>query len=197
MPAPGAPFVLALGTTERRKNLPRLVAAFGRLPADGVPPGATGDHAPVELVIAGSPGDDADTIRAAIDELPPERRGRVRMLGRVDEATKAALLAHASVLAYPSLDEGFGFPLLEAMAARLPIVAARAGSIPEVAGDAALLVEPTDIDAIAGALATALSDQATRDALVEAGTARLTRFSWQTTAERLAALYHELASGNR
>ena len=180
--------MLALGTTERRKNLPALVAAFGRLAR------AVRD---VELVIAGADGDDRAAIEAAVDTLPATRRQRVRLLGRVDEPAKAELLATAAVLAYPSLDEGFGFPLLEAMAAGAPIVAGRAGSIPEVAGDAALLVQPSDVDALAAAVELVLTDEGTRADLIRAGEAQLTRFSWQTTADRLAALYHALAAGDR
>jgi len=186
--AHGPPFVLALGTTERRNKLSALVAAFGRLSP------AVGD---VELVIAGADGDDRAAIEAAVDTLPAARRQRVRLLGRVDEPAKAELLATAAVLAYPSLDEGFGFPLLEAMAAGAPIVAGRAGSIPEVAGDAALLVQPSDVDALAEAVELVLTDEGTRADLIRAGEAQLTRFSWQTTADRLAALYHALAAGDR
>ncbi len=186
VPAPGAPFVLALGTTERRKNIPALVAAFGLLSP------AVGD---TELVIAGADGDDRDAIDDAVDALVGARRQRVRLLGRVDDARKADLLAGAAVLAYPSLDEGFGFPLLEAMSAGAPVVTSRAGSIPEVVGDAALLVEPTDVDALAEALELVLTDEATSTRLVRAGDAQVGRFSWRTTAERLAALYHALAAG--
>lgn len=184
----GPPFVLALGTTERRKNLPALVEAFGCLSP------AVGD---AELVIAGADGDDRPAIESAVDALAPARRQRVRLVGRVDDEAKARLLATATVLAYPSLDEGFGFPLLEAMAAGLPIVASRAGSIPEVAGDAALLVEATDVDGLAGALERVVTDEAERARLVAAGRVQRDRFSWATTAEQLAALYHALAAGDR
>ncbi|HRE03736.1 MAG TPA: glycosyltransferase, partial [Ilumatobacteraceae bacterium] len=125
------PYVLALGTIERRKNLPTLIAAFGRMDSAGSP----------LLVIAGADGDDRAAVDAAIGQLDASARERVVLTGRIDDATKQWLLAHARVLAYPSLDEGFGFPLLEAMAADVPIVASTAGSIPEVAADAAVLVD--------------------------------------------------------
>jgi glycosyltransferase involved in cell wall biosynthesis len=96
------------------------------------------------------------------------------------------------VLAYPSLDEGFGFPLLDAMQARLPVVAAHAGSIPEVAGDAAVLVPADDAAALAEALHHALDDDAARTRLVAAGLARVATFTWSATAASMASLYHRL-----
>lgn len=178
----GRRFVLALGTTERRKNLPTLVRAVGRL----------GDAA-VELVIAGGDGDDLPAIEAAVAALPSP--GRVHLLGRVDDATRDWLLANAAVLAYPSLDEGFGFPLLEAMAAGAPVVASTAGSIPEVAGDAAVLVDPTDTDGLAAALRRVLDDSTERERLVALGRVQVGRFRWEETAKAMAALYHALAAG--
>ena len=180
----GVPFVLALGTLERRKNLPRLVAAYGAVAA------ADPD---LRLVLAGGDGDDRAAIDAAIDALPAMTRARVVRTGRVDPALKHWLLSTARVLAYPSLDEGFGFPLLEAMQYDLPVVASTRGSIPEVAGEAALLVDPLDSAALADALRRALAEEATRSALVAAGHARLQTFSWDDTARALAALYHRLA----
>lgn len=179
----GRPFVLALGTTERRKNLPTLVRAIGRL----------GEAVTVELVIAGGDGDDLPAIEAAAAALPSP--GRVHLLGRVDDATRDWLLANAAVLAYPSLDEGFGFPLLEAMAAGAPVVASTAGSIPEVAGDAAVLVDPADTDGLAAALRRVLEDSTERDRLVAAGRVQAGRFRWDETAKAMAALYHALAAG--
>ena len=93
------------------------------------------------------------------------------------------------MLAYPSLDEGFGFPMLEAWQCDVPVVAARAGALPEIAGDAALLVDPFDVDALAGALERALDDDAARAALVDHGRSRLATFSWEATAEGIAAIY--------
>lgn len=180
----GRPFVLAVGTLERRKNLPRLVEAFGALAV----------HRPdVYLVLAGSAGNDLDAIEAAIVRLPRDVTHRVILTGRVDDATKSWLLHHATVLAYPSLDEGFGFPLLEAMAVDLPVVGARAGSIPEVAGEAAVLVDPLDVDALGAALATVLDDDMARRTLIAAGRARVQAFPWSATAQGLADLYAALS----
>ena len=177
----GVPFVLALGTLERRKNLPRLVAAFGLLAAS---------HPSLRLVIAGSDGDDRGAVDTAIDALANVARDRVMLTGRITTEAKQWLLGAATVLAYPSLDEGFGFPLLEAMQAGVPVVASTAGSIPEVAGDAARLVAPDDVDALAGALHAVIDDESLRSSLIAAGTERLEHFSWDATAESLANLYH-------
>jgi glycosyltransferase involved in cell wall biosynthesis len=176
----GRPYVLSIGTLERRKNLPRLVAAFGRVAAE---------HADVVLVLAGGGGDDSDAIRHAIDALGPTLAGRVLRTGRIDDAVRSWLLRNAAVLAYPSLDEGFGFPLLDAMQVGTPVVASTAGSIPEVAGDAALLCEPHDIDGLAEALAIALGDTIARERLVAAGHARWRQFDWQHCAEGIVGLY--------
>jgi glycosyltransferase involved in cell wall biosynthesis len=181
----GAPFVLAVGTMERRKNVPRLVAAFAAAVADG----ALADH---RLVLAGAPGDDSEAITAAIEQLGPVVAARVVTLGWIDEETRSWLLRNASLLAYPSLDEGFGFPLLDAMSVGLPVVASSAGSIPEVAGDAALLVAADDIDGLGAAMAAAASDSALRTAMIERGYGRVAAHSWQTTAEGLAHLYQDL-----
>ena len=180
----GVPFVLAVGTLERRKNLPRLVAAFGLIAAT---------HPELRLVLAGADGDDRDAINTAIDALHPRARDRVLCTGRVDDDAKRWFLQNAQLLAYPSLDEGFGFPLLEAMGYDLPVVASTAGSIPEVAGDAAALVAADDVTALAEALENTLADSSSRSRLIAAGRLRLTHYSWSETASRLAGVYRRLA----
>jgi glycosyltransferase involved in cell wall biosynthesis len=177
------PFVLTLGTLERRKNLPALIEAFGR-----AAPNLDG----AALVLAGAPGDDAAAVKTARAELPPPVRDDVLVPGAIDNVTKAWLLHNASVMAYPSLDEGFGFPILEAQAAGRPVVATLAGSIPEVAGDGAELVPLGDADALAGALVRVLTDDDRRRALVAAGTANVARFSWTATGTGLVRLYRRL-----
>jgi glycosyltransferase involved in cell wall biosynthesis len=180
----GQRFVLAIGTLEPRKNYAHLIAAFGRL-AERVPD--------LLLVIAGHDGPDRPGVDRAIARLSPAHRDRVIITGSVSDATRRALLDRAAALAYPSIYEGFGFPVLEAMSVGVAVVAARAGSIPEVAGDAALLVEPTDEAALADALERVVDDDATRAELVARGRDRIRAFSWDETARAFAACYRKLA----
>lgn len=184
----GHPFVLALGTVERRKNLPALVRSFAT---------ASPELDDVQLVIAGAPGDDHAALDATVTALPAAIRARVVCAGPVDAATKAWLLHHATALAYPSLDEGFGFPVLEAQAVGLPIVASRAGSIPEVAGDAAELVDVGDHAGLAAALVRITTDEERRNELIAAGRTNLLRFSWTATADALVAVYQRLREEHR
>lgn len=179
-----ADFVLALGTIERRKNLPTLVDAFGRLARE---------HPTVRLVIAGAAGNDVAAVDRSIARLPTAVAGRVVRTGVVDGATKRWLLTHARALAYPSLDEGFGFPILEAQQAGTPVVASTAGSIPQIAGGAALLSPARDAEALAANLYWVVSDDAMHAKLIRRGTANVARFSWDATAGRYHAMYRELA----
>jgi alpha-1,3-rhamnosyl/mannosyltransferase len=117
-------------------------------------------------------------------------------LREVDDPTRAALLRGATVLAYPSRYEGFGLPPLEAMSVGVPVVTTRCGGVPEVVGDAALLVDVDDVDAMAAALTSAAGDDAVRARLVAAGHARVAGFDWSATARGLADLW-ERARGDR
>jgi glycosyltransferase involved in cell wall biosynthesis len=179
-----APFIVAIGTLEPRKNFGHLVGAFGLL-ANG--------NAEVRLVVAGNNGPARPEIDAAIARLERGARGRVVLPGPVTDAGKRALLERATVLAYPSIYEGFGFPVLEAMTVGLPVVAARAGSIPEVVGDAAVLVEPTNEEMLATELDRVMTDEATRAELVGRGRDRVHAFSWAGTARALTSCYRRLA----
>ena len=191
MPAPiaeldGTPFVVSVATLERRKNLPRLVQAFAMVAAA---------HPTLRLVLAGGESDDSAAVHAAIDALPHAVSDRVLLTGYVDDHVRSWLMHHATVVAYPSLDEGFGFPLLDAMQAGTAIVASTAGSIPEIAGDAARLVPPHDVEALAHALSEVVGDADMRTGLIAAGTRRWQEFTWQATADGIAALYHQLVGG--
>lgn len=182
----GAPFMLAIGTEERRKNLPMLVAAFAEVAAR---------HPELELVLAGAPGDDSNAVDDAIALVSPSIAARIRRLGFVDDTSKHWLLRRASVLAYPSLDEGFGFPVLEAQLAGTPVVASRVGSLPEIAGDAALLVEAPEPERFAEALSRVIDDGALRLGMIEAGLRQARHFDWARTADQMAGLYRRLADG--
>lgn len=177
-------YVLAVGTIEPRKDYPLLVSAFAAL-ADL--------HPDVALVVVGSDGWGAGRFAAAV-EASTARARIVRPTGYVGDRLLAALLRHASVLAYPSLYEGFGFPPLQAMAAGVPVVATAAGAVPEVVGDGAVLVDPADADALAGALGDVLAGGSSVDELVARGTRRSQAFSWEACAEGLAALYADAAA---
>lgn len=180
--AGGDRYVLAIGTVEPRKDLPGLVAAFDGLAA------ADPD---LRLVLVGPDGWAAESLTAAIDAA--HHRRRIVRLGWVDDDARQALLRGASVVAYPSRYEGFGLVPLEAMAVGVPVVATAVGAVPEVLGDAAVLVEPGDVDALAGALGRVLTDDAERAALVARGQTRVDTYSWDRTVESLVALYRRAA----
>jgi glycosyltransferase involved in cell wall biosynthesis len=176
----GHPFIVAIGTTERRKDLPSLVKAFGSIASS---------RPDLRLVVAGAPGDDHEHVLAAVGALDAPTRSRVHVTGRVDGPTKQALLAGAEALVYPSLDEGFGFPVLEAQRAGTPVVARRAGSIPEVAGDAAVLVDPGSSDALAEGIVAVIDHPSHRDHLRTAGGRNVARFSWERCAAEMIEVY--------
>jgi glycosyltransferase involved in cell wall biosynthesis len=186
LPAGRSRYILAIGTAEPRKDLPGLVRAFDRIAAD---------HGDLCLVLAGPPGWGEEALATAVAASPS--RDRVVRTGWIDAPVLAALLRRAALLTYPSVYEGFGFPPLQAMAAGVPVVATRAGSLPEVLGDAASLVEVGDTDALARALDQVLSDPATRAGLVEAGRRRVQAFSWESCAAGLADLYRGVADERR
>ena len=174
--------MLTLATVEPRKDHPTLVRAFA---SDAL----AGPLADVRLVLAGPDGWGTEALQAALARSPAA--ARVTRLGWVDDASRADLLAGAAVLAYPSRYEGFGLPPLEAMAAGVPVVATAAGAVPEVVGDAAVLVPPGDADGLAAGLAQVLLDDGRADDLRRRGRARLAAFDWDRTVEGLVALYRE------
>lgn len=174
-------YVLALGTVEPRKDLPGLVTAF-----DAVAATVTG----VRLVVAGPDGWGTPAYEAAV--AAAAHRDRVVRLGYVGDRDRADLLAGATLFAYPSVYEGFGFPPLEAMTCGTAVVATRAGAVPEVCGDAAALVDVGDVDGLAEVMGSLLGDDTARAALVAAGCEHVQRFSWETCAREMAALYGEL-----
>jgi glycosyltransferase involved in cell wall biosynthesis len=123
-------------------------------------------------------------------------RDRVMFPGFVADADLPALYSAARVLAYPSIYEGFGLPMLEAMACGTPVVTSTASCMPEVAGDAALLDPPPDVDALAAGLERALTDEALRADLIARGRARARQFSWAKSAQQLLGIYHAVCAAS-
>ena len=179
------PYVLAVGSLEPRKNLVGLIEGMRRLPAD--------QRDRLSLVVAGPPGwrnaDIHDQLRRAADELS------ICQVGCVSRDDLNVLYSFAEVFAYPSLSEGFGLPVVEAMACGAPVVTSNCASLPEVAGIAALLVDPTDPDAIGEAIARVVGDDATREDLRTRSLARAQEFSWTRTAAQTFDLYRRVTEG--
>ena len=171
-PAEGA-YVLGIGTLEPRKNHLRLVQAMAGIDA--------------ELLLAGGRGWSCDEVIEAVERAP-----NVRWLGHVPEARLRELVAGASVVAYPSLFEGFGLPVLEAMAAGKPVLTSDRDPMREVAGDAALLVDPCDVGAIADGLRRLLGDPLLRARLAKAGPQRARGFTWEACAQATLRAYQSV-----
>ena len=173
----GRPFVLFVGTIEPRKNIDTLISAFAALPSsirDGY-----------DLVIAGPMGWAAPETR--------ERLQSVRYLGYIPEQDLPPLTAAAALFAYPSLYEGFGFPVAQAMAAAVPVITSDISSLPEVAGDGALLVDPRSQSELQGALERMLTSPALRADLAARGRRRADQFRWSACAQRSLDFFHLLA----
>jgi glycosyltransferase involved in cell wall biosynthesis len=173
------PYVLGVGTLEPRKNLSRLIDAWEQLPTH-----VRDAH---ELVLVGPTGWEADEI------LTRTQDHAVRTIGYVSDADLAALYAGSELFAYPSLYEGFGLPIVEAMAAGAPVLTSNISSLPEVAGDAGVLVDPRSVPAIRDALSQLLEDAPRRAALRSAGRARAAVFSWEHTATRLRSVLRAIS----
>jgi glycosyltransferase involved in cell wall biosynthesis len=172
-----SPFFLYVGAAYPYKNLARLIDAFARL---------AGDH---KLVLAGDQEDFGPALRSQAADAG--LAGRIVFPGRISDAELAALIGRALAYVFVSLSEGFGLPGLEAMSAGLPVVAARAGSLPEIYGDAAHYCDPHDVGSIADALAEIASEPDLRDRLVALGRKRAAEFSWRRTAEQTLAVYRK------
>jgi glycosyltransferase involved in cell wall biosynthesis len=169
-------YLLFLGTIEPRKNVGRLLDAVIAAGPDVGP-----------LVLAGGLGWGNDALSPRIADLV--RQGRVRALGYVPEPLRVRLLGGARALVYPSLYEGFGLPPLEAMACGTPVVTSGVSSLPEVVGDAALLVNPLDVDELTGAIKRLWHDETLRADLRARGRARSQQFTWELTARRTLDVY--------
>jgi glycosyltransferase involved in cell wall biosynthesis len=177
-------FILFLGSLEPRKNLVRLISAYARLP-----------HAlrrEVHLVIAGGAGWLNENVkRAAIEHGVTDW---VHFVGYIPDEDLSALYSLATVFAYPSLAEGFGLPILDAMQCGVPVLTSNVSSLPEVTGDAAVLVSPTNVDEIVDGLTRLLESDSLRAQLRERGYRRASQFSWERCARETLAVYQQIYS---
>src|SRR5450759_2378284 len=170
--------ILNVGAIQKRKNIARLVEAFEALPP------------PWQLVLAGSHGYGAEEILARIENSPA--RDRIRVTGYLSAPDLAGWFARATVFAFPSLDEGFGMPVLEAMAAGVPVIASNRSALPEVAGDAAVLVDPDDSEALRQALLELTLNVDLCRELARRGTARAQMFTWEKAVRETWDVYRTL-----
>jgi glycosyltransferase involved in cell wall biosynthesis len=179
-----APFLLYAGTVKPHKNVERLIEAFGDLRRRGF------DH--VKLLVIGDEVSKQATLRHAVHRC--KLHTHVRFFGFVPHRMLAVLYRLADAFVFPSLYEGFGLPPLEAMASGTPVVTSNVSSLPEVVGEAALLVDPYDPIAIADALERLLCDESLRRTLVERGLARAREFSWERSVRRIRRVYEEVGT---
>lgn len=171
--------ILHVGAIQDRKNITRLVEAFETLPVDW------------KLILAGSAsGFGAEAILKRI--ATSTSRSRIQVTGYLSAPALDRLFSRAGIFAFPSLDEGFGMPVLEAMARNVPVVTSNRSALPEVSGDAALLIDPTDTAALADALKRLTEDSALRTKLVQAGKNQATKFTWRAAVNKTWGIYREL-----
>lgn len=175
------PYIFTIGTVQPRKNYVRLVKAVARLRQAGYD---------LDLVISGGKGWLADPLYDAIRD--EHMNAHVHFIGFAHDADLPALYSGAEMVAFPSLYEGFGFPVLEGMACGTPVITSHVSSLPEVAGDAALLVDPLDIDALTDAMQRVLDDTQLRTDMVQKGYAQAKRFTWDASARHLQQIYTQL-----
>ena len=178
------PFVLYAGNIKPHKNVDRVIEAFARVRRHG--------FERLRLLIIGDEISKNPQLRRAVHRH--QMHQHVRFLGFVPDATLAVLYRLADVFVFPSLYEGFGLPPLEAMASGTPVVTSNVSSLPEVVGDAALLVDPRDAEAIAGAVVRILSDETLRRSLAQKGLARAHEFSWERSVRRIRDVYLEVGA---
>jgi glycosyltransferase involved in cell wall biosynthesis len=175
------PYLFSIGTVQPRKNYGRLVEALAILRERGYD---------LDLVIAGGRGWLENPLYDTICNT--KLSDHVHLIGYADDEDLPVLISHASCVAYPSLYEGFGLPVLEGMACGTPVVTASTSSLPEVAGDAALMVDPYDVEAITHALQRVLDDSDLRTQMVERGHQQAARFTWEQSAQELRQIYDQI-----
>ena len=172
-------YLFYLGTIQPRKNLQRLIEAFLQPPTSNL-----------QLLVAGKPG-------WYSEQFLQQAHDRVKFIGYVDAADKNTLLSGAMAFVFPSLYEGFGFPVLEAMACGVPVLCSNTSSLPEVAGDAALLVNPLEVDAIAHGLQEIVTNAELRKTLIERGYQQAQKFTWQACAEVVLNVFEKVLNSDK
>jgi glycosyltransferase involved in cell wall biosynthesis len=182
LPQAGTPFILAAGKISPRKNVARVMQALSKIT----------DQIPHHLVLVGADGWDMEGVKKELDN--PRIAGRVHFTGYVTDEQLRALYRSASAYVHISLFEGFGLTVLEAMAAGCPVVTSNVSSLPEVAGDAALLVDPYDVDSIAEAIQSLCSDSSLASDLAKRGRTRARTFTWERCAEQVACIYRNVVA---
>ena len=168
------PYIYFIGRLEAKKNIKKLVSAYGLLRKN-----PKINH---KLVFAGRPGYQYEQIREEIAKLPEKIRKDVIELGYVEDAKTPVLMRYASIFAFPSRFEGFGMPLLEAMASGVPVVGSNTTSIPEILGGSGLVSDPDDIDKLAQNLTKVILDPKTKNGLITKGLERVKKFDWEIAA---------------
>jgi glycosyltransferase involved in cell wall biosynthesis len=182
------PLVLGVGTLEPRKNHLGLIKAFHK--AQSV---AGNKSRPAMLALAGEPGWLYDETQQLIAKLKLENK--VRILGHVTELELIALYSMADVFVFPSFYSGFGVPLIEAMACGTPVITSNTSSLPEIAGDAAILIDPHNIDQITKAMLRVLESEQLREELQQKGYAQAQQFTWPKAASKMLFVYQRLYEG--
>ena len=182
------PLVLGVGTLEPRKNHLGLIKAFHKAQS-----AAEKKQRPAMLALAGGPGWLYDETQRLIAKLKLENK--VRFLGRVSELELITLYSMADVFVFPSFYEGFGVPPIEAMACGAPVITSNTSSLPEVAGDAALLIDPHNTGELARAILQVLANEQLRDELRQKGYARAQHFTWPKSASKMLSVYQQLYDG--
>lgn len=177
-----SPYLLYIGTLQPRKNLVRLIQAYA------------GSQVGHQLVLAGNKGWRSQPILDEIERQEPGVRQRIRLTGFVDEIDKPALISGATVLLYPSLYEGFGFPILEGQSCGTPVITSNSSSLPEVAGEAALLIDAEDTGALAKSIRRLVDDETLRRDLRQKGFDNVRRFTWQNAAGQVLDLLERAAA---
>jgi glycosyltransferase involved in cell wall biosynthesis len=181
----GFPYLLHVGRVEKKKNLSRTLQAFAQI--------KRGLAKPVKVVLVGTPGPGAEEVFRIIRDLDLEED--VHSVGYASQKDLPALYAGATLFLFPSLYEGFGMPVLEAMACGTPVLTSNVASLPEVAGDAAVQVDPYDVGSIADGILRLVEDPALREVCIRKGLERAKGFTWERTARATLAVYRKALAG--